>query len=480
MSDNINRKNRILPVILSGGFGTRLWPLSRQEMPKQFMTELFKKESLFAKSLKLVNDSEIFLPSIAVTHKNHNFFALDNYHALNIEPEIIILEPQAKNTAMAILIATIKAQQLYPDDDINILILPSDHLIAPQNLFVESLDNALQVVDNKIITFGINPVFPATGYGYIKRSAKISQNCFTVEKFVEKPNKKTAAEYLTTGDYLWNAGIFLFESAIYLQEVKQYLPNLITLAQNALDNAIINDKFCEILVDDYSDIEDISVDYGILEKSQNVATTTLLANWSDVGDFKAVYDIKDKDKNDNVAIGDVALYDSKNSLIYAKNNLIACLGLDNIAVIESDDALLIADRNRMQEVKNITKDLLSKNRLEVISNKKGFRPWGYYQTLSENRGFKVKRIFVKPHSAISLQLHNKRSEHWVVIKGIAIVEKNSKKFTLCEGESTFIPVKTKHRITNNQDTNLEIIEVQMGEYVGEDDIVRFEDNYGRS
>lgn len=471
---------KILPVILSGGFGTRLWPLSRQAMPKQFMHDLFAKGNLFTKALKLVSDKELFLPPMAITHQNHKFFAIDSFISLGIEPTKIILEPQAKNTAMAILIAAIEAKKIFRDDNVNILVLPSDHLISPKGLFIESIENAMQVVDKKIITFGVKPVFPSTGYGYIKNAEKISEDCFSIDEFVEKPDSIKAEEYIKAGNYFWNAGIFLFKSKIYIDETTKYLEDQIEVAENAISNANDDKVFCEIRDVDYEEAKDISIDYGILEKSDNVATTEMKADWSDVGDFKAVYDIKDKDKNGNVVDGNAALYDTKNSLIHSQKNMIACLGVDNIVAIESDDVFLIADKSRAQDIKKITQDLLSKNKEEVKLHKKGFRPWGYYQTLSEGKDFKVKRILVKPNSAISLQLHNKRSEHWVVIKGVAMIQKEEEIFELKTGESTFIPMQTKHRIMNQTDVSLEIIEVQMGSYVGEDDIVRIEDDYGRA
>lgn len=470
---------KILPVILSGGFGTRLWPLSRKAMPKQFMHELFGAENLFSKALKLVSNEEVFLPSMAITHQDHKFFATDSYQSLGISPNTIILEPDAKNTAMAILIAALKANDIYHNEEIAILVLPSDHLISPTEMFIESVQNGLEIVNQRIVTFGINPNFPSTGYGYIKKADKLSDHCFNIAEFVEKPAHEQALEYLKSKQYFWNAGIFLFKPSLYISETKEYLGNHLEIAEHALNNAYQDGCFCTIRQEDYKHVEGISIDYGILEKSKYVATTEMKANWSDVGDFKAVYDVKEKDQHNNVVEGDACLYDTKDSLIYSQKHLITCLGLDNIIAIESDDAFLIADRNRTQDIKKVTKELLEKNQEIVKLHKKGFRPWGYYQTLSEGSGFKVKRIIVKSHSSLSLQLHNQRSEHWIVIKGVAMIQKGEEILELKTGESTFIPIQTKHRIMNQTDISLEIIEVQMGNYVGEDDIVRIQDDYGR-
>jgi mannose-1-phosphate guanylyltransferase/mannose-6-phosphate isomerase len=469
---------KILPVILSGGFGTRLWPLSRQMMPKQFLNDLFGAETLFHKALKLVSNKEIFLPPLCVTHQDHKFFALQEYKSLGLEPDFIILEPCSKNTAIAIMAAAIKAKEIY-GEEIILLILPSDHLIEPRELFEESIKNALEIAENKIVTFGIKPDFAATGYGYIKKSANISANCFAIDKFIEKPHQQKAAEFLADGNYLWNAGIFLLKAGLYLNEADKYLPTQAQIARGAMANSSKDGVFCVINIDDYEKAEDISIDYGILEKSSNIATTIMKARWSDVGDFNAVYQAGQKDQNQNVKKGNVELYNTSNSLIHSHNSLITCLGLKDIIVVETGDTILVADKNQSQEIKTVVKDLLGKNKNEIKLHSRVFRPWGYYETITCESTFKVKRILVNCGSSLSLQMHNHRSEHWVVIKGIATVQKDEEIFELEAGKSTFIPVKTKHRLANKQNQPLEIIEVQMGDYVEEDDIIRFEDNYGR-
>ena len=471
---------KILPVILSGGFGTRIWPLSRQKMPKQFLNNLIDKETLFTKTLKLVSNENIFLPPICITHQDHKLLALQQYLNLSLEPKSIILEPIAKNTAMAIICQSIKAIDITKNEKIKLLFLPCDHLILPKELFEESIINALEVIENNIVTFGVKPHFPSTGYGYIKKSNNISNNCFAIERFIEKPNQQTAKDFIKDNNYLWNAGIFLLQADILLSEAKKYLPKQLELADNAIKNSIENDIFCNIQKLDYEKAEDISIDYAILEKTKNIAVTTMKASWSDVGDFNSIYDQKKKDQNNNVAEGDVILYNTKNSFIKSENSLITCLGLDNILAIATSDAILIADKNKSQDIKIVAQELLQKNRDEVKFHNRVYRPWGYYEVIQSGNNFKVKRILVNPNSSLSLQSHDFRSEHWVVINGIATVENNGKIFELPKGESTFIPLKHKHRLINNTSKDLEIIEVQMGEKIDESDIKRFDDNYGRN
>ena len=470
---------KIIPVILSGGFGTRLWPLSRQKMPKQFLNNIFGKETLFSKALNLVSNHNIFLPPIVITNEEHKFFVLDEYKKLDIRPKNIILEPCSKNTAIAIMCACLEAQKVYQREDVQLMILSSDHLIESQELFEASILNGAEVVADKIITFGVNPDFPATGYGYIKKSQPISNKCFGVKKFTEKPDKETAESFLKDGGYLWNAGIFLLQSNIYLQEAKKYLGRQLEIAIRSMNNAIQKDYCNSIRLVDYNDADEISVDYGILEKSQNVAITELMSKWSDVGDFSSIYQASAKDKDNNATFGDVEMYDSSNSLIYSHNSLIACLGLDNIAVIQSDDSILIANKSKVQNIKEIVGDLSLKNSDKVKFHNKVFRPWGYYENLVDGGLFKVKKILINPHSSLSLQSHKFRSEHWIVVKGSAVVHNDEQVLNLNYGESTFIKSGAKHRLLNEGDEDLEIIEVQIGCYLGEDDIKRFEDIYGR-
>ena len=339
--------------------------------------------------------------------------------------------------------------------------------------------NACEIADQRIVTFGIQPTFPATGYGYIQQGGAISDNCFSIKQFREKPDEKTAQEFLENGNYSWNAGIFLLKASLFLEESAKYLPDQLAIAKQAFEKAKNDEIFCAINQQAYEKAEDISIDYGIMEKSQNIGLTKMQANWSDVGDFKAVYEAKEKDENGNVTKGNVVTYDTEDSLIYSDQHLITCLGLKDIIAIETDDTILLADKNRSQDMKTIVKDLQKKKRPEIELHNRVFRPWGYYETINQDQNFKVKRISVNPNQSLSLQMHNHRSEHWVVIKGVATIQKGEEIFDLEAGKSTFIPLQVKHRLTNKSNEALEIIEVQMGEKVEEEDIVRFEDVYGR-
>ena len=387
-----------------------------------------------------------------------------------------------------------------------LLILPSDHLIYPQDLFEKSVINGLEAVENNIITFGAEPKFASVGYGYIKISEQISNNCFAIDKFIEKPNLAKAEEFIKDGRYLWNAGVFLLQADILISLAERYLPKQLAVAKNAIKNGYKENLCYQIREEDYQNADDISIDYGILEKTKDIATTKMHPSWSDLGDFNALHmayrkakgktesetedeaggkksrgknkDIS-KDEDGNVTKGDVITYETKNSFIQAENSLITCLGLDNIIAIETSDAILIADKSKSQDVKKITQDFLAQNKDEVKFHNRVHRPWGYYEIIQARDNFKVKRILVNPNSSLSLQRHNFRSEHWVVIKGIATVQRESEAFDLPAGKSTFISIGQKHRLRNKTEDNLEIIEIQMGEKIEESDIERFEDNYGR-
>lgn len=448
-------------------------------MPKQFINNLFDK-SLFSKALELVSDPEIFYPAITITNQNHLFLALEAYE--NAQAKIdrsIILEPCSRNTALAILAGAMWAAKIYNDPEVAILALPSDHLINPKAEFISSVLKGLEVIDKKIITFGVKPQFAATSYGYIKRGGKISANCYEIGQFIEKPAVAKAEVMIKDESYFWNAGIFLLRADVYENEVTRYLPAASDAAKRAIETAIKSEVSVKLGESGYANAPNISIDYAVLEKSQNVALVELSSDWSDVGDFDGIHRASEKDQNRNVEIGNIKSYETSNSFLYASEKMLVGAGLDNIIAVESGDCILVADRSKSQFVKQIVEDLQKKNPAVTQLHPKVSRPWGTYETISHGEFFKVKKIFVKPHASLSLQLHNQRSEHWVVVKGEATVQKNEEVFTLKAGESTFIPVKSSHRLSNKTDADLEIIEVQIGGYLEEDDIVRLEDNYGR-
>jgi mannose-1-phosphate guanylyltransferase len=451
------KKKKILPVILSGGFGARLWPLSKKHNPKQFL-KLPDGTSLFAKALNLIN-SEEFLPPIIVSNKTHKIFCLSelqNYSSL-------ILEPESKNTAFSITLATIQAKKIY-GEDIILLVMPSDHLITDKSLFLQSIQNAKNLAIKNIVIFGINPDKPKTGYGYIE-----TEGASNIKKFTEKPNKKTAEEFIKQGNFLWNTGIFMFSNSILLKEMANFLPHTLMLAEQCLKGKM--QKIINLPKKLFSKAEDISFDYAILEKSPNISFTKMLSPWSDIGDLDSfINTLNIKNNNINIASSNISILSQK---------LVATIGVDNLIIAETRDSILIVNKNNLQDVKKVPQQLIEQSIEEAIFNIKVHRPWGHYEVLSDLQNHKVKRIFVKPNAGLSLQSHNKRMEHWVVVQGVASVECNLKQFTLTKGESIHIPLQAKHRLANNTKEPLIVIETQIGEYLGEDDIIRYEDNYNR-
>ena len=443
-------------IILAGGKGTRLWPLSREAMPKQFL-RIFD-ESLFQKTIKralmISKPEEVFV----VTNQEYRFRVLDDLEELRVEiPEKnVILEPKSKNTLPAICLALRKAGKG------KFAILPSDHIIEVNESYMTAFKVAEEISSRYLVTFGIEPKKPHTGYGYIKPGKKIG-DAFEVEEFKEKPDLKTAEDFVKKG-YLWNSGMFLFDSELFFEELSSYAAEMLKVFEDG-------EKAYEV-------IPEISVDYGILEKSRRVAVVPINVDWSDVGSFDAVYDYLDKDGDGNAIRGEVLTINSKRNLVIVKR-LTAILDVDDLLLIDTDDALLVARKGSAEKVKDIYKFLKERKDKRVEIHRTAFRPWGSYTLLEEN-GYKIKRITVKPGKRISLQRHYHRSEHWIVVKGTARIIVDGKEILLKKGESTFVPAGSLHRIENPGKIPLEIIEVQIGEYLEEDDIERFEDDFGRA
>ncbi len=434
-------------LILAGGSGTRLWPLSRSNFPKQFL-RLDGEESFLQKTIR--RNLEITDSLYIIT--NATYFHEVARQAKEISPELeanILLEPEKKNTAPAIALAL---QQIEGDDVF--LVMPADHMIAPVDKYLEAICRAeVLALKGDLVTFGVRPSRPETGYGYLK--AKDGR----VEEFVEKPNLQTARSYLEDGNYFWNAGIFAFTKETFEREASLHAPELVDLP--------------------FSAMPDISIDYAIMEKSNCVAMVPLDLTWSDIGSWENVYEFLEKDGDQNVIHGDVLAHETTNSLIYAEKRLVSTIGLDQMMVIETDDVVLVAPREASQNVKEIVDKLTKMGKKEVSDHLTTNRPWGSYTVLMEGERYKIKRIEVKPKQKLSLQMHYHRSEHWVVVCGTATVTVGDKEHVIHEGESIFVPKSAMHRVENPGKVPLEIIEVQVGEYLGEDDIVRFEDVYGR-
>ena len=463
----------ITPVILSGGAGKRLWPLSREARPKQFLP-LFSGQSLFELTLARVAGG-LFAPPMVICNSEHRFMVVEQ---LGKQAATIILEPCSRNTAPAIALAALAAN---PDD--LLLVLPSDHLFTESEAFRNMvLAAAPLAAAGKMVTFGVKPVFPATGYGYIKRQQPLklgSSEAFTVEAFVEKPDSNTALAYMESGNYWWNCGVFLFRASALLDEMRQYAPDVLTACTRAFELHKTDLGFLKIDEESFSTAPDISIDYAIMEKTANAVVVPCDTPWSDVGSWSSLTDSLEKDTAGNVTRGDVELHNVHNSTVFAEEKLVVVLGLDNVIVVETDDAILVAARSESENIKKAVEALSAQERSHVKLHRKVYRPWGYYDSITEGERHKVKRIMVKPGASLSLQMHHHRAEHWIIVRGTARIVRGDDEFLLTENQSTYIPLGVTHRLENPGSIPLEMIEVQSGTYLGEDDIVRFQDHYGR-
>jgi len=465
----------IIPVILSGGSGTRLWPLSRSDYPKQFI-DLFNDQTLFQNTI-LRLPKEIQKPLI-VCNQNHRFIVAEQLRMIEREAHGIILEPDGKNTAPALALAALHLIENIEDS--TLLVLSADHLINDIACFHKSIElgNKLSQI-GKLVTFGITPTYPETGYGYIEAMIKDNHEFHDIKSFKEKPDKDTAKKYTKSPNYFWNSGIFMFKASVYLNELRKYAPEILNICQQSLRPCIKDIDFIRINNDKFSKCPNDSIDYAVMEHTDQGVVVPFNADWNDVGSWSTLYKVQKKDENGNVTKGDTILDNVNNSFVYSSNRLIAAIGLSNVAIIDTQDALLVIDKKHDQNIKKIVEQLQDSNRNESKNHRKVFRPWGYYDSIDFGKEFQVKRISVNPKSKISLQKHKYRSEHWVVISGSAIITSGNKVYPLAKNQSTYIPQGQIHRLENPNDFELEIIEIQTGSYLGEDDIIRFEDDYER-
>jgi mannose-1-phosphate guanylyltransferase len=464
----------LIPVIIAGGSGTRLWPLSRQTYPKQFLN-LFGEKSMLQETLLRLFDLNRS-PAIVVCNAEHRFLAAEQLQAIDETDSTIILESKGHNTAPAIAVAALQA--LKQDKDPLLLVLSADHVIVQQSAFQLAIEQAEKLaMDDKLVTFGIVPNQPKTGYGYIRKGEKI-ENGFKVEKFLEKPGQETANRLVQSGNYLWNSGMFLFKAKHYLQELERYHPTILTACKDALNQGKRDLDFFR-LAPFSSSCESISIDYAVMEKTDNAVVVPLDAGWSDIGSWSSLWEINEKDENNNTIDGDVIQFETNNCLLLAQNRLVATAGVDNIVVIETKDAVLVAGKDQTMTVKKIVEKLRVSNRLEEQNHRVIYRPWGHFDSVEEGEGFKVKRITVNPGAMLSLQKHRHRAEHWIVVSGQAKVTKGNKTFLVNKNKSVYIDIGETHALENPTKKPLEIIEVQTGDYLGEDDIIRFKDKYGR-
>ncbi len=470
--------NPILPVILSGGSGTRLWPLSRRGYPKQFLA-LTSEYSLFQETLRRLEGISNTLPPIVVCNDEHRFLIAEQAQSIGCELASILLEPSAKNTAPAIALAAIKAQE--GGHDPLLLVLPSDHVFAKPTAFHAAVQQAITMADTgNLVTFGIVPTRAETGYGYIQAGEGLPEGGQRVQRFVEKPDHDTAQKYLDTGGYTWNSGMFLFRASAYLEELAKHQPRIAEVCNQAIAQARDDLDFCRVDAETFAACPSDSVDYAVMEKTERAAVVPLDAGWNDVGAWPAVWQVTPQDDHGNAAHGDVLLEDTKNSYVYAQNRLVCLLGVENLTVIETPDVVLVSQHDRAQDVKRLVDHLQSKNRSEATLHRQVFRPWGAYDAIDQGQRFKVKRITVKPGEKLSLQMHHHRAEHWVVVSGTAKVRNGENEQLVTENQSVFIPIGGIHSLENPGKIPLELIEVQTGPYLGEDDIVRLEDRYGRA
>ena len=471
----------ITPILLAGGLGTRLWPSSRKSYPKQFM-HLTSNETLFQQSAQRVLgcDGLKFNPHIIITNSHFRFIVGEQLHAVGINPRRIIIEPEPKNTAPAIIAATIFAQK--DNKDSVIITTPTDHVISDTKKFHQVIKTGLKEVENgKLVTFGISPSYPETGYGYIKLNKSSSQGSSKVLKFIEKPDLLLAQRMINEGNYLWNSGIFMFRAKDMISAFELYAKDILSKVVKSVDKSLEDLSFTKLDRGNWSNLKEISIDYAIMEKAKNLVAIPYLSGWSDLGNWDSVWQESKQDDNGVALSQNAHAIDCKNTLLRSDTNSqeIVGLGLQDIVAISMADAVLVANKNKSQDVKKVVEYLKSKNISQSEMFTKDYRPWGSFEILSEGSGFKVKRISVKPGAALSLQSHKHRSEHWVVVEGSAVITIDESVKAIGTGQSTFVPLGSIHRLENREKELLIIIEVQIGDYLGEDDIIRYEDVYSR-
>jgi mannose-1-phosphate guanylyltransferase/mannose-6-phosphate isomerase len=468
---------KTVPVILSGGSGTRLWPLSRKQYPKQYLP-LASENTMLQETILRLKGLDNLADPIIVCNADHRFLVAEQCQQIGVKNPKILLEPVGRNTAPAIAAAAL--QSLRDLEDSTLLVLSADHVIQDVDAFHKAIDIAAQQAKiGKLATFGIVPTEANTGYGYIKSSEDDDNGAYKVEEFVEKPDVKTAEVYLEQGSYLWNSGMFMFQASTFIDELTTHSPIIITSVNSAVNKAEQDLDFIRLEKQAFESSPSDSIDYALMEKSNNVVVVPLDAQWNDIGAWPALYDIGVKDSQGNVIKGDVITQGITNTYINADHHMVAAIGVDNLIIIDTPDATFIGTQDKAQEVKSIVESLQASGRPESSAHRKVYRPWGWYDSIESGDYFQVKRLHVKPGAKLSLQMHHKRAEHWVVVSGTATVTNGEQIFGLEKGESTYIPLGVTHSLENSTNGPLEIIEVQSGTYLGEDDITRFEDMYGR-
>lgn len=468
------------PVVLAGGTGSRLWPKSRAALPKQFL-RLTSDYTMLQDTVLRLEGAKAESP-IFICNEAHRFLVAEQLRQADIEHGGILLEPVGRNTAPAIALAALHA--LKEGDDPVLLVLAADHLIQNHGAFHKAIKHAAKLAEHgKLVTFGVVPTSAHTGYGYIRRGEQLDQaeTGFSVAQFVEKPDQKTAQTYLDNGEYYWNSGMFMFKASRYIEELRKFNPDMVNVCEAAIQDETTDLDFVRVDADTFAQCPDDSIDYAVMEKTNDAAVVPLDAGWNDVGSWSSLWETaENKDEHDNVVIGDAILHNVKGSYINAEERLVSIVGLDDVVVVETKDAILVADRHKVQDIKHVVNRLKQEKRPEFEFHREVFRPWGSYDSIDNGQRFQVKRITVKPGEKLSVQMHHHRAEHWIVVSGTAKVTNGDETFLVTENESTYIPIGVVHALENPGKLPLELIEVQSGSYLGEDDIVRFSDRYGRA
>jgi len=472
----------LIPVVLSGGGGTRLWPLSRTRFPKQFLP-LNGENTMLQETLQRLTGIDNLQQPLVICNEEHRFLVAEQLRVINEKASAIILEPVGRNTAPAVALAAIKATE--DSNDALLLVLPADHVINDSEGFQNAVAAGREQASNgKLVTFGIKATAPETGYGYIKRGQKLDNygdlTAYQVDQFVEKPNEEVATRYIESGCYDWNSGIFLFSAKTFLSELEKFQPKVLETCKKAYNNKSADFDFLRVETAAFEASPDIAIDYAVMEKTEHAVVVPMSVGWNDLGSWSAMWENGEKDPQGNAVTGDTMLEDCNNCYVHADSKLVTAIGLENTVIVQTCDAILVADKSKVQEVKTIVSRLKETDRSEAYLHPKVHRPWGTYESVDNGERYQVKRITVKPGSTLSLQMHHHRAEHWIVVSGTAKVTRNDDTLLLSENESVFIPLGAKHRLENPGTIDLHMIEVQSGSYLGEDDIVRFEDNYGRS
>ncbi|QKJ87784.1 mannose-1-phosphate guanylyltransferase/mannose-6-phosphate isomerase [Paramixta manurensis] len=486
--------SKLHPVIMAGGNGSRLWPLSRVLYPKQFLA-LNGESTMLQETIERLNGLACDAP-VVISNEAHRFVVAEQLNQINSLSNNIILEPVGRNTAPAIALAALVAKQKQEaqgsDDDPLLLVLAADHVIKDISAFQTAIKQAIPLAEKDyLVTFGIVPSYPETGYGYIKRAAAIEDEGYSqtnsdvreiswkVDGFVEKPDRETAEKYLNSGEYYWNSGMFLFKASRYLAELQTFRPDIYHACREAVEKIDPDLDFIRVNEAIFSRCPDESVDYAVMEKTRHAAVVPLDANWSDVGSWSSLWDISEKTAQGNVLHGDVISHDSNNSYVFAEQGLVSLVGVDDLVVVQTKDATLVARKDRVQDIKKVVEQIKRDGRKEHYIHREVYRPWGKYDSIDEGHRYQVKRITVKPGERLSLQMHNHRAEHWIVVAGTAKVTRGEETILLTENQSLYIPLGEKHSLENPGKIPLHLIEVRSGAYLEEDDIIRFEDKYGR-